>query len=465
MTGWLDEALLIAGLKAFGIAVILTPILRDIFRINNIVDRPGHRRVHTYPIPRIGGIPIALGYAVALYGLSDILLEELPVWKLLPAGLVFLVGLLDDFISLRPLVKLAGQITAAVWIFFNGVRLDTLGTSVELPLWINLGLTVFWLLLTTNALNLIDGLDGLCGGIGLLATLTMFGAAILYGNTPLMYVTFPLACTLLGFLCYNVNPATVFMGDSGALTVGFLIGCYGMFWTQKTTTLISLLVPLMALSVPLLDVVVAVVRRFLQRQPIFGADRGHIHHRLLDRGLTPRNAVLVLYLFAALAAGLAMLLSAPQMGRFRNLVVVVLLVAIWLGLRELRYEEFNQFGKMLFSGALQDKLRNNIRLDRMNIGLAAAAGPADWWDVLVELAHSCRWKRLHWQGPDKDRSLGLYSEPGDWTLQVSLGDWGHLEVEGSGAAVDLAELAAALKASAAQHTKPAASPTQSKVGA
>ena len=410
------------SLQAFAISVILTPILRDVFRAYNVVDRPGFRRMHVYPIPRIGGIPIAAAYAFALYMFSLSPVLGFPVWKLLPVGLVFLTGLLDDFFNLRPLVKLAGQTVAALWVFWNGLRIETLGGTMQLPLWLDLPLTVFWLLLTTNALNLIDGLDGLCAGIGLLATLAMFTAAILHGNLALVYATLPLACALVGFLCYNINPATVFLGDSGALTVGFLLGCYGMIWTQKTSTLISLLVPLMALSVPLLDVAVAVLRRLLRRQPIFTADRAHIHHRLLDRGLTPKNAVLVLYVFAAAAAGLALILSAPQVARFRNLLLVLLVAAFWLGLRELKYKEFHLASRMLFGGELQQNLQERLLMDRVSVALTAAHSREEWWLALSEIARDCQWASLRWRTTTGAREVVYVTSAPAWTFSVPLED-------------------------------------------
>jgi UDP-GlcNAc:undecaprenyl-phosphate GlcNAc-1-phosphate transferase len=449
---WLHHNLLLyAGLKAFGISIILTPILRDIFRSYNVVDQPGQRRVHKYPIPRIGGIPIAVAYAFALYtfngegvGLSG------PVMKLLPgAGVVFLTGLIDDFFNLRPLAKLGGQIAAALLVFWSGLSVATLGSpaGAELPLWLNLPLTIFWLLLTTNALNLIDGLDGLCAGIGMVATLALFGAALLYGNQALAYATMPLACALAGFLVYNINPATVFLGDSGALTIGFLLGCYGMIWTQKTSTLLSLLVPLMALSVPLLDVSVAVFRRLLRRQPIFGADRAHIHHRLLDRGLTPKRAVLVLYLFAALAAGLALILIAPQAARFRNAVLVLLVVAVWLGLRELRYKEFNFLGKLVFGGEWQQNLQETLRLDHFTVALQKAQTQEAWWQALAETARTCEWNSLRWVSLRGTQELVISAGEPAWTFQVHLGENEMLEITGGAGrcGIDLTKVAAAIQ--------------------
>ena len=327
------DLLWIAG-KAFLIALILTPIVRDIFRSYNMVDRPGHRKVHAYPIPRVGGIAIAIAYGFSLITALGANSDATPAaWKLLPATtLVFVTGILDDFFSLKPVFKIVGLVAAASLVFWSGLHIGDLGNQ-PLPVWLDYPLTVFWLLLTSNALNLIDGLDGLCAGMGLMATLTLFAAALLRHNVPLAHATLPLAGALLGFLCYNFNPATVFLGDSGALLIGFLLGCYGMIWTQKSSTLLSILVPLLALSIPLLDVSLSVIRRFLRNQPIFSADRRHIHHRLLDRGFSAKQAVWVLYLFAALAAALALLsTTSPFAGNYQGIVIVLFGLAAWIGI-------------------------------------------------------------------------------------------------------------------------------------
>ena len=170
--GLLQNSLLLAGLKAFAASLILTPILRDVFRSYNVVDRPGHRRLHAHPIPRIGGVAIAAAYVIAVFPL-----DQLSLWRLLPgAAVIFLTGLVDDFFTLKPIFKLAGQTAAALLVFYNGLSVGSLGGNATLPLWLDLPVTVLWVLLTTNALNLIDGLDGLCAGIGSIAALAMFGA-------------------------------------------------------------------------------------------------------------------------------------------------------------------------------------------------------------------------------------------------------------------------------------------------
>jgi UDP-GlcNAc:undecaprenyl-phosphate GlcNAc-1-phosphate transferase len=452
---WLEGELLWVSIKAFLIALILTPILRDISRIFNIVDRPSQRKVHVHPIPRIGGIPIAIAYSLALVSFTSSGGSlGVPTWKLLPgAALIFLTGLLDDFIDLRPTYKLIGQTAAALVVFWGGLRVDNLAHN-PLPLWLNLPLTVFWLLLATNALNLIDGLDGLCAGIGLVATMTLFGAAALRGNGPLANATLPLAGALLGFLCYNVNPATVFLGDSGAMLIGFLLGCYGMIWTQKTETLLSLVVPLLALSVPLLDVSLAILRRFLRNQSVFKADRRHIHHRLLEQGLTPRKAVMVLYLFAAVVAAVAVLLSTAQVKSYQNYVILAILGVVLLAVRRLRYQEFQLAGRMLLTGEFQRRLRDRLGLDRLASKLDESTNADDWWTAFAEFASESRWVRCVWiGGPGDMQEWASSAKEPLWTLSIPLGDSGTIRIEGPSepgdGAIDLPSLAEVLRLSVA----------------
>jgi UDP-GlcNAc:undecaprenyl-phosphate/decaprenyl-phosphate GlcNAc-1-phosphate transferase len=421
------------AIKAFLMALILTPIVRDIFRSYNVVDRPGRRKVHAYPIPRVGGIPIAIAYAISLTALSQqpngLLDYDSPLSKLIPGGAtIFLIGLLDDFFNLKPLVKLAGQIAAAALVFASGLRIETIA-NISLPTWCSLPITLFWLLLATNALNLIDGLDGLCAGMGFLATLTLFAAALIQSNYCLAYATLPLAGALLGFLCFNFNPATVFLGDSGALTIGFLLGCYGMIWTGKTATLISVTVPLFALSVPLMDVSLSILRRSLKNHPIFGADRGHIHHRLLDRGLSPRRAVLVLYLVALLAAGIALLLIYPSLGRFQAVIIVAGLLIAWTGIHQLRYSEFDVARRLIFGGEFQRTLARRVRLEQLGADLKLATTEDDWWNILVKAARETGWVRIAWKGQDC-REKRFSNEPVAWSFQISIREEDHICVDG-----------------------------------
>jgi UDP-GlcNAc:undecaprenyl-phosphate GlcNAc-1-phosphate transferase len=440
----------IAG-KAFLISLILTPIVRDIFRSYNMVDRPGHRKVHAYPIPRVGGIAIAIAYGASLIsGMGADAASAPAAWQLLPAtALVFLTGLLDDFFSLRPLFKIVGLVIAASLVFWSGLHVGGLGNQ-PLPGWLDYPLTVFWLLLTSNALNLIDGLDGLCAGMGLMATLTLFAAAYFQHNMPLAHATFPLAGALLGFLCYNANPATVFLGDSGALLIGFLLGCYGMIWTQKSSTLLSMLVPLLALSIPLLDVSLSVLRRFLRNQPIFSADRGHIHHRLLDRGFSAKQAVWVLYLFAALAAALALLSTSSIAGHYQGFVIVLFCLAAWVGIRQLRYSEFDIAGQFLFGGGFKRALDSRMKLERLSSELLSSANDDTWWSTLVAGAVNLGLAEIRWQGPHGIRSKTFAPQiTPAWSFRVSITETDFIEISGpfpaTSASFDFIGFAAAVK--------------------
>lgn len=419
--------------KAFAIAVVLTPIVRDTFRSYNMVDRPGQRKVHAYPIPRVGGISIAIAYAVSLLtGATPEPESSAAVWKLLPgASVVFLTGLIDDFFSIKPLIKIIGLVIGASLVFWNGLHVGDLATQ-SLPAWLDFPLTVFWLLLTSNALNLIDGLDGLCAGMGLMATLTLFAAALLHHNVPLSFATFPLAGALLGFLCYNINPATVFLGDSGALLIGFLLGCYGMIWTSKASTLLSVMVPLLALSIPLLDVSLSVLRRFLRNQPIFSADRRHIHHRLLDRGFSARQAVWVLYLFATLAAALALLGISPFGGKYQGIVIAAFCLVAWIGIRQLRYSEFDIAGQFLFGGGFKHVLDGRMKLARLSVELERAADENSWWAALVEGAESLGMSEIRWVRPGGTRLKTLVpAGTHSWFFRIELAETDVIEACGA----------------------------------
>ena len=234
--------------------------------------------------------------------------------KVLPAAaLIFTVGLLDDLRAMSPGPSWRCSVIASYVAFDAGIRISKLG-GFAVPPWLSLPLTVSWLVGCCNAFNLIDGVDGLAAGAGLFASVTMLLGALLNNDTLLAMAIVPLAGALLGFLWYNFNPASIFLGDSGSLTLGFLLGCYGTIWNQKSTTVLGITVPLMALAVPLLDTGISIARRFLRQQPIFSADFGHIHHRLLARGLTPRRVVLLLYGASGVAAVMSLLASVSHNG-------------------------------------------------------------------------------------------------------------------------------------------------------
>jgi UDP-GlcNAc:undecaprenyl-phosphate/decaprenyl-phosphate GlcNAc-1-phosphate transferase len=418
------------ALKAFLVCLILTPIFRDIFRSYGIVDKPDRRRkVHVYPIPRVGGIPIAIAYVVALYPFSNesrLLTEYLPLaWKMIPAaGLIFAIGLTDDLIGLKPWQKLLGQLAAAALAYWAGVRVAGVAGFLPNEIWLSVPLTLFWLLACTNAFNLVDGLDGLAAGMGLVASLTMVIAALQEHNMQLAYASVPLVGALLAFLCFNFNPATVFLGDSGAMLIGFLLGCYGVVWAQKSATLVGITVPLLAVSIPLLDVSLTILRRFLRNQPIFSADRGHIHHRLLDRGLAPSRAVLILYLVCAAAAAFALLLTHPYAGRFYGPIVLVICLVVWVGIRQLRYAEFGLASRLLFGGELQRTLGGRIRLEMLAEKLGDAQSEEDCWRVLAGSIDDFGFSaaELSLRGHKWEKTFASAPDSECFSLQVPLSD-------------------------------------------
>ena len=230
----------------------------------------------------------------------------------------------------------------------------------------------------TNAFNLIDGMDGLAAGVGLVAAVTMLVAALTQSNLPLALATMPLAGCLLGFLRYNFNGASVFLGDSGSLLIGFMLGCYGALWSEKSVTLVALTVPLLAVSIPLIDVVLSIMRRFLRNRPIFQADRGHIHHRLLDLGLSPKNAVLTMYGICGVVAVLSLLASALH-NQFSGLIVIVFGGAVWIGIRQLDYTEFASASRMFLGGKFRQIIDVETRMADFETSLAKATSVEECW--------------------------------------------------------------------------------------
>jgi UDP-GlcNAc:undecaprenyl-phosphate/decaprenyl-phosphate GlcNAc-1-phosphate transferase len=289
-------------------SAVLTPLARLIAFRFNIVSTPGGRHIHGQVIPRLGGLAI---YAAAvltflatawLGPIRDVLQadEELRGLGLLVGStIMFLLGVVDDVKSVRALHKFIIQILAASVAWAFGFRMDV----IDLPLLgtasmgvFSLPITVLWVVGIINAVNLIDGLDGLAAGVVFFAGVTNFAVAYLLGTTFVAVVMATMAGAVLGFLFFNFNPARIFMGDSGSYFLGFLLAvCSIAGPLQKASATVSIAVPIVALGVPIIDTLLAMVRRFLERRPLFSPDRGHIHHRLLDMGITHRRAVLIIY--------------------------------------------------------------------------------------------------------------------------------------------------------------------------
>ena len=425
-------SLLFLATASLIICLALTPSCRNVFLRFGLLDQPDQgRKTHVGPIPRTGGIPIAVAYVGSFVLLllsplsSGLILEHhLPlVWKLLPAaGLIFAIGLVDDLIGLKSWQKLLGQVAAALLAYWGGVQVLGIGGFLTESWW-SLPLTVVWLVGCANAFNLIDGVDGLAAGLGLFATLTTMIMALLQGNLALAMATAPLAGALLGFLRYNFNPASIFLGDSGSLLVGFLLGCYGVLWSQKSATLLAMTAPLMALSIPILDVCLSILRRFLRQQPIFGADRGHIHHRLLDRGLSPRKVALLLYAMGGLAALFSVAQSLVH-NYFALVVLALFLTGACLFVGSLGYVEFGVAGRVLLGGSVRRLVGASIHLRNLESSLAEAATPNDCW---MAIRDACRYLGFHQVrvcilGETYQENFRASGAADCWTMRVPLSD-------------------------------------------
>ncbi len=381
------HALLTLGISAFVLCLGLTPLCRDLFLAAGLVDKPdSQRKFHLRAVPRVGGIPIALSYMGALGlvlwfnpgGARLYVQHHVLFHALLPAAaIIFTTGLLDDVLSLRPWQKLLGQLLAACTAVELGVHLSIFPRHPS----VSAVLSVVWLIGCSNAVNLIDGMDGLATGVGLLATLTTLLVALLSGNTGLALATIPLAGALLAFLRYNFSPATVFLGDCGSLTIGFVLGCFGLAWTQHSSTILGLLAPLMVLALPLVDVALAIGRRFLRAVPIFQGDRGHIHHRVQALGFSTRNTALLLYAVCSVAASLAILESFS--GREAILPIMLLFVVLVLtGVRRLQYVEFSAARKTFSHTLFRRVVQDHIYLEELDRELRGARNEEEWWQVV-----------------------------------------------------------------------------------
>ncbi|HTE66153.1 MAG TPA: MraY family glycosyltransferase [Candidatus Binatia bacterium] len=316
---------MLPSLAAFAVALVaanlLTPVIRDAAHGAGLLDEPDGRKVHETPIPRLGGVAIAAAFylgitaalVVARTAGSPLGLEtgHLPA-ILVGAALIAAIGVLDDTQGMRARVKFSAQVVVALVAYGLGLSIDRLDGpwgSLALGVW-SLPLTVAWIVAVVNALNLIDGLDGLASGVALTALATFFLIASAGGATPPSLIVLAAgAGGAIGFLRYNLHPASIIMGDTGAMLLGYLLAAAAISLTQIGSPAVAPWVPLVALGLPLGDTAWTVVRRLVAGEPVFVADRRHIHHRLLELGLGQRTVALLLWLVSAAFGLLAVSLA------------------------------------------------------------------------------------------------------------------------------------------------------------
>ena len=427
-------SLLFLGLVSFALSLLLTPLVRNMAWHFGIVDQPDQqRKTHSFPIPRIGGVAIFAAvngaYGLLLIGrLSSgaIVSADLPlVLRLLPAlTIVFSIGIIDDIISVRPWIRLAVETLAATFAWIGGLHITAIAGYSFSGVVASFIFTVLWIVTCTNAINLIDGVDGLAAGVSLFAAVTMLIAALLDHNFPMALAVVPLAGALLGFLRFNFFPASIFLGDCGSLTLGFLLGCFGAVWTEKSTTLLGLTAPLMVLAVPLLDVGLAVVRRLLRGQPIFVADNAHIHHKLLSLGLSPRHLLFVIYGICAFGSAASLLLTINH-NQDRDFVLIVVCLAAWLGLQHLGYTEFSVAKKMVFGGTIRSVLSAQLALEAFEQEVNADLTLTQCWEVICRTCPLFGFSGIVFDIDDVNRQWGLKT---GWQARIDFPGHGHISV-------------------------------------
>jgi UDP-GlcNAc:undecaprenyl-phosphate GlcNAc-1-phosphate transferase len=423
---------ILAGV-AFLLTLLMTPACRTACQRFGWVDRPEIRKLHRAPIPRAGGIAIFLGYAAALILTRSPIGESTArhAWTILPAVIVaFATGLLDDLVNLRPRTKIAGQVLAALLISAAGIQIRNVGGYSIGKSWWHIPLTIVWLVGCANAVNLIDGLDGLAAGIGLFATAAVLLSALFSGNTALAVVAAPLLGALLGFLPYNFSPASIFMGDCGSNTVGFLLGCFTIMWSQTCPTFPAMAAPVIALAIPILDTALAIFRRFLRHQAIFAADRGHIHHRLLSRGFSPVRVACILYAAAGFFACLSILLTTGSYSG--GPVLAAFSIVVWLALRYLRYDEFDSVRRILFGGVLRGALTADLSLRQLEAAINSAHSVDECWAALQSNGGSLGLSTaaMHVYGRTYSAQFPDSATPAEcWSLVVPLDGAGTLDLE------------------------------------
>lgn len=368
------------------------------------VDVPDSiRRLHSQPTPNVGGIAVVFATTVSFVAWSfPILPGELArpeILAMLLGGLaIFLVGFWDDTRPIRAMTKFGLQVGIATLAFVGGVRI--LGVEFgrmwvsQLTALTSFIVTTLWIVGTTNAFNLIDGSDGVAGGAAMFASISMGIIFALSGDPLGALMATILVGASLGFLFFNFPPASVFLGDCGSLFLGYTLATLGVITTHKSSTLVAVAIPVIAFGVPLLDTLIAIARRYLRHEPIFAPDRGHIHHRLRDLGLSPRRVAALLYVACAGCASLSMLLAAP--GRPTVLPVFVVASAVLImGVQRLNVPELTELSRVLGRGLQQRSvISHNVRLYQAAQRLASAASADDVVSTLSDTFQGSEFSRI-----------------------------------------------------------------------
>lgn len=312
------------------ISFTLTPFAKQVAKMVGAIDTPkDDRRIHKKPIPRLGGLAIFLATTVSMILMLEL---ERDIVAIIVGGLVIAIsGLIDDTKEVSPKLKISFQLLASLILIYGGVEIKILTNPFSELGYINMGImavpiTIFWVVGITNTVNLIDGMDGLSAGVSSISAITLAIISYIVGDTNISIISLIIAGAALGFLPYNFNPASIFMGDTGALYLGFMLSAVAIEGTVKGAATVAIIVPILSLGLPVFDTTFAILRRYKNKRPIMQADRGHLHHRLLDLGLGQRRTVIILYLVNIIFGAFAIVMA--QIDFRRGAILLMILLAI-----------------------------------------------------------------------------------------------------------------------------------------
>ena len=295
-----------ANLYTFAVAVllslILTPFIRDVAVRAGLIDVPSRQKLHKEPTAKMGGIAIFLSFAASVFWLLGRREADL-FYVLSGAGIILIVGFLDDVMEISPLAKIVGQVLASAVLIGNGIRIGFFPDIVSIPL------TLFWMVGIMNAVNLLDGMDGMAAGVSAVMAFFFMVLAIINGNSQEALIAAALAGACLGFLRFNFHKASIFMGDTGSLFLGFVLGSLGVMSTMKSHNYMHLFFPVIILGVPIFDTTLAVLRRAVKRKPLFNADTNHFYEWLWKNKIIGyRTVVIAVYLVCVLLGLIALVI-------------------------------------------------------------------------------------------------------------------------------------------------------------
>lgn len=315
-------------------SILLTPLVKKLAFLIGATDKPNQRKVHSRIMPRLGGLAIFLSFLVGtlISNPSTLFYGEYHLSIVIGAVIIILTGMVDDVKEISPKIKLLGQIAAAaVVVIYGGLKVE----FINLPFggiidfgYLSIPITMVWIIGITNAINLIDGLDGLAGGVSSIALFSIAGMSMVMGNQYVTIMALIVAASTIGFLFYNFHPAKIFMGDTGALFLGYMIAVLSLLG-YKNVTFISLIIPVIILGVPISDTFFAIIRRLVNKQPLSAPDKSHLHHCLLKSGFTHRQTVLLIYFMAALF-GLAAFIFSQATVWGSLIIIIAILITIEL---------------------------------------------------------------------------------------------------------------------------------------